>query len=183
MKLTAVFSRDELVAFAAQWLPLKLLLGDVSKEDRYLLLSDPTAIELVPGAGLRIVCRAQFRWPLFGITVPITARNVSALFSPTVGLEEGHPALVFRLKIEQSELLGVPARLNGPITEAINRALSERVRPAWPFGRMLTRSIAMPAVLATTQSIDLAVQSGAVHITDDAFTFELSVRGDATRRD
>lgn len=180
MKLQVVFSHDELVAFAAQWLPLKLLLGD--KGDRFLQLSDPTTIELVPHEGLRIICRAEIRWPVLGLTVPITARNLSVLLRPSVGLQEGHPALMFRLKIEQAELSGVPTRLNGTITDAINRALSERVKPSWAFGRSLTRSIAMPALLATTQSIDLAVQSGVVHVTEEAFTFELSLRGDATRR-
>jgi hypothetical protein len=182
MKLQVVFTRDELVAFAGQWLPLKLLLGDASKEDRFLALSDPTTIDLVPDAGLRIACRAQIRYPVLGLTVPVTARHVSVLFSPSVALQDGLPALAFQLKIEQAELSGIPARLNATITDAVNRALSERVKPSWPFGRSLTRSIAMPALLATTQSIDLSVRSGSVHVSDEAFTFELSVHADATRR-
>lgn len=180
MKLQVVFSHDELVAFAAQWLPLKLLLGD--KEDRFLQLTDPTTIELVPQAGLRIACRAEIRWPVLGLTVPISARSLSVLMSPSVGLQDGHPVLMFRPKIEQAELSGVPTRLIETIIDAINRALAERVKPSWAFGRSLTRSIAMPAMLATTQSIDLAVQSGMVHVSEEAFTFELSLRGDATRR-
>lgn len=182
MKLQAVFTRDELVGFAAQWLPLKLLLGGAGKEDRFLELTDPTTIELIPGAGLRIACRAQLRWPVLGMTVPITARSVSVLFSPSVALQDMHPALSFRLKIEHAELSGVPKGLNATITDAVNRALSERLKPTWAFGRSLTRSIAMPPLLATTQSIDLAVQSGGVHVTDEAFTFELSLRADAPRR-
>src|SRR3978361_2110997 len=155
MKLQVVLSRDELVSFAAQWLPLKLLLGDASHEDRFLELTDPTTIELIPNAGLRIACRAQIRWPVLGITVPITARTIGVMFSPSVALQDGHPALVFRLKIEQAELSGLPKGVNATLTDAVNRRLSEKLKPSWPFGRSLTRSIPMPAVLATTQSIDL----------------------------
>jgi hypothetical protein len=180
MKLQVVLTRDELVSFAGQWLPLKLLLGD--KEDRFLQLTDPTTIELAEGAGLRIACRAQIRWPVLGLTVPVTARNLTVLFRPAVELQEGHPALVFRLEIEHAELSGIPARLNGTLTEGVNRALSERVKFSWPFGRTLTRSIPMPPVLATTEAIELAVQAGSVHVSEEQLTFELALRADATRR-
>jgi hypothetical protein len=182
MKLQAVFSRDELVSFAAQWLPLKLLLGDPSKDDRFLMLTDPKAIELVPNAGLRIACRAQIRWPVLGMSVPITARTLSVLLTPSIASIEGHPALVFRLKIEQADLSGVPARLDSTVTDAINRALSERVKPTWKFGQSLTRGVPMPAILATTESIDLEVQSGAVEVSHEAFTFQLTLSAEAPRR-
>ena len=180
MKLQVVLTRDELVAFAAQWLPLKLLLGD--KEDRFLQLTEPTTIELAEGAGLRIACRAQIRWPVLGLTVPVTARNLAVLFSPTVELQEGHPALVFRLRIEHAELSGIPARFNGTLTDGVNRALSERVKFSWPFGRSLTRAIPMPLMLATTEVIELAVLAGSVHVSAEQLTFELGLRADATRR-
>jgi hypothetical protein len=182
MKLQVVFSRDELVSFASEWLPLKLLLGDPSKDDRYLQLTDPKAIELVPNAGLRIACRAQIRWPVLGLSVPITARTLSVLLSPSIALIDEQPALVFRLKIEQADLSGVPARLDATVTDAINRALSERVKPTWHFGRSLTRVVPMPAILATTESIDLSVQSGAVEVSHEAFTFQLTLSADAPRR-
>jgi len=182
MKLQLAFSRDELITFAGQWLPLKLLLGDPSKEERFLQLTDPSAIELVPGAGLRIACRAQIRWPVLGISIPITARSLSVLLSPSIEQVEGQPALAFRLKIEHAGLSGVPARLDGTVTDAINRALSERVKPTWNFGKTLTRSIPMPAILATTAAIDLQVQSGAVEVSREAFTFQLTLGAEAPRR-
>jgi hypothetical protein len=182
MKLQAVFSRDEVVAFATQWLPLKLQLGDPKKDERYLLLSDPKTIDLVPQRGLRIACRAQIRWPVLGINVPITARNLSVLMTPSIVQVEGQPALAFLPRIEQADLSGVPSRLDGTLTEAVNRALAERVKPTWPFGASFTRSIPMPAVLSTTASIDLGVHAGEVHVTAEAFTFAVVVRADAPRR-
>jgi hypothetical protein len=182
MKLHVAFSRDEIVTFAGQWLPLKLLLGGPTKDERFLQLSDPSAIELVPNAGLRIACRAQIRWPVLGITVPITARSVSVLLRPSIAQIDQQPALVFRPKIEHADLSGVPARLDATVTDAINRALSERVKPTWQFGTMLTRTIAMPAILATTSAIDLQVQSGAVEVSHDAFTFQLTLSAAAPRR-
>ncbi|HEY6881138.1 MAG TPA: hypothetical protein VI299_24095 [Polyangiales bacterium] len=183
MKLQAVFSRDELIAFASQWLPLKLQLGDPKKkDDRFLLLSDPKAIELVPARGLRIACRAEIRWPVLGIHVPITARNLSVLMSPAVIEIDGQPALAFKPRIEQADLSGVPSRLDGTLTEAVNRALSERVRPTWGFGATFTRSIPMPEALSTTASIDLSVAGGEVQVSEDAFTFSLVVRAQAPRR-
>ncbi|MET0283896.1 MAG: hypothetical protein ABW352_05480 [Polyangiales bacterium] len=182
MKLQTVFSRDELVAFASQWLPLKLQLGDPKKDDRYLLLSDPKTIDLVPERGLRIACRAQIRWPVLGMNVPITARNLSVLMTPSVVEVDGQPALAFKPRIEQAELTGVPKQLDGTLTEAVNRALADRVKPTWPFGATFTRSIPMPALLSTTASIDLSVAGGEVHVSEEAFTFSVIVRASAPRR-
>lgn len=182
MKLQAVFSRDELVAFASQWLPLKLQLGDPKKDERFLLLSDPKTIDLVPQRGLRIACRAQIRWPVLGMSVPITAKNLSVLMTPSIVQVAGQPALAFLPRIEQADLSGIPSRLDGTITEAVNRALAERVKPTWHFGASLTRSVPMPPVLSTTASIDLSADGGEVHVTEEAFTFALVVRADAPRR-
>ena len=182
MRLNVVITREELLAFAATWLPLKLLLGDVSNEERFLQLTDPTRIELVPHQGLRIACRAQIRWPVLGWSVPVTARQLSVLLRPAIEVRDGQPALVFRVRIEQADLAAVPARFDAAITDGLNRALAERVKPAWNFGTMLTRSIAMPPVLATTQSIDLAVTHSDVQVTDAGFQFELSLKADTTRR-
>lgn len=182
MKFSTVFSRDELIAFTGQWLPLKLQLGDPKKDDRYLLLSDPREIGLVAGKGLRIACRAQIRWPVLGLNVPITARNLCVLMSPSVVEIDGMPALAFKPRIEHADLSGVPSRLDGTLTEAVNRALADRVRPTWGFGATFTRSIPMPPMLSTTASIDLSVGGGEVHVSEEAFTFSLVVRALAPRR-
>ena len=89
---------------------------------------------------------------------------------------------MFRLTIEQADLSGVPSRFDATITEAVNRALFERVKPAWHFGHMLTRSIKMPALLATTSAIELKGHAGHVAVTEQAFTFELTLDASATRR-
>jgi len=182
MKLQAVFTRDELVSFASQWLPLKVLLGDPSNEDRYLLLSEPKAIELVPGAGLRLSCRAQIRWPVLGMSVPITARHMSVLVRPLIETLEGRLALVFRVRLEQADLSAVPARLDATIRDAINRALTERIKPAWKFGSMLSRSIPMPVVITTTDTIELGVDQARADVTEDGFVFELHIQAGTTRR-
>jgi hypothetical protein len=182
MKLHAVITREELLTFAAEWLPLKLLLGDSSNEERFLQLTEPSRIEVITGKGLRISCRAQIRWPVLGWSVPVTARQLSVLLEPAIEQREGQPALVFRVQLEQADLAAVPARLDAAIRDGVNRALAQRVKPAWNFGSMLTRSIAMPAVLATTASIELEVAYGNVAVTDVGFEFELAVKAHATRR-
>ncbi|MET0341414.1 MAG: hypothetical protein ABW252_10445 [Polyangiales bacterium] len=182
MKFTAAFTRSELVDFASEWLPLKLLLGDVSKEDRYLALSEPRAIDLLPGKGLRLVCSAEIRWPLMGLTVPIKAHSLSVLLKPSIVVELGFPRLRFGIEIEKADLVSVPARIDAAITKAVNAALGERVKVGWDFGAMLTRSIAMPRMLATTESLDLRVVSHALAVTADALTLELGVHASASRR-
>lgn len=182
MKLHLVITRDELLTFAERWLPLKLLLGDANNEDRYLLLDEPRRIELVAGAGLRISCRAQIRWPVLGLSVPVKAHTISVLFKPTIEQADGQSALVFLLHIEEADLAAVPARFDTVIKDAVNRALAERVKPAWRFGRMFTRSIPMPALLATTESIDMAVRRGEVEVTESGFAFEVAVDATTTRR-
>ncbi len=182
MKLRAVIARAELVEFAAGWLPLKVLLGEPAKGDRFLYLADPESIELVPGAGLRLVCVAQIRWPVLGVTVPITANRLVGVFSPHIEYRQGQPVLVFHLHIEEADLSGVPARFDAAVTEAVNRALSERVRPAWSFGHTLTRSIAMPSWLASTASIDLKAHAGTVEVSEEGFSFELALEASTSRR-
>lgn len=182
MKLNAVITREELLAFAAQWLPLKVLLGDPDNDERFLQLTEPSRIELVPAQGLRIACRAQIRWPVLGWSVPVTARQLTVLFKPTIEVHDDQPSLAFRLRIEQADLAAVPARFDTAIREAVNRALAERVKPAWKFGAMLSRSIPMPAVLATTQSIDLEVNHGEVEVNEQGFVFELALKAATTRR-
>ena len=182
MKFTAAFTHEELVRFISEWLPLKLLLGDLKKEDRYLLLSDPTAIELIPGQGLRVACRAQIRWPIMGLTVPITARELSVLLRPGIETPGGQPALVFGVQIERADLSAVPARLDTAITEALNRALAERAKLKWEFGRMLSRSVPLPLILTTTDSIDLLCDHGVVQVSQEGFTFELAMRASTTPR-
>ena len=182
MKFTAAFTREELVRFVSEWLPLKVLLGDFKKEDRYLSLSDPTAIELLPGKGLRLACRAQIRWPIMGLTVPITARELIVVLRPAITTPGGQPALSFGIQIERADLSAVPARLDTALTEALNRALAQRAKLQWEFGKMLTRSVPLPLMLTTTDSIDLLCDHGVVAVTEEGFTFELGVRAGTTPR-
>ena len=182
MKFTAALTREEIVRFVSEWLPLKVLLGDLKKEDRYLSLSDPTAIELLPGKGLRLACRAQIRWPIMGLTVPITARELIVVLRPTIAILGGHPVLGFGIQIERADLSAVPARLDTAITEALNRALAERAKLKWEFGKMLTRSVPMPLMLTSTESIDLFCDHGVVAVTEDGFTFELAMHARTTAR-
>lgn len=182
MKIEAMVTREELLAFATGWLPLKLLLSGPVRDERYLLLDDPSSLELVAERGLRIVCRAQVRWPVLGLTVPVTVRELSALLTPSVEESEGQLSLVFRVRIEHAEFSGLPARFEATLADALNLALSERVKLSWHFGSMLTRSIAMPLTLATTRSLELAVRHGEVEVSANAFRFEIGLWAGTDRR-
>jgi hypothetical protein len=77
MRLEAVLSLDTLASLVRQSTPLKILLGEETGAERYLLLNDPEQIALVPNAGLRIKCKAKVCWERPPSSAQITPRRHS----------------------------------------------------------------------------------------------------------
>ena len=66
-----------------------------------------------------------------GLTVPITAKELSVLLRPSIATAAGQPALVFGVQIVRAGLSAVPARLDTATPEAPNRPLAELAKLGW----------------------------------------------------
>jgi hypothetical protein len=182
MHLQALVPQTEIEALVHELMPLKVLLGD-EDDDRTLLLLDPSTPEFVPGKGLRLGCRAEVRWSVLGIAVPITLRALTVLLMPRIAERDTGPALVFDLSIERADLAGLPARMDGRLVERVNHALSARqVQLAWGFGKTLSHAFELPAMLASLRTFNLAVGESSVEVLPHALRLSLELRAGVTRR-
>jgi hypothetical protein len=182
MRLHAVLPLAEVQSLLSELLPLRVLLGEGGDDERSLVLRDAREVEFVAGQGLRVACKADVRWSLLGVSVPVHLRSLSVLLSPRISERDGGAALVFQLAIEYADLAGVPALIDAHLVERVNQALNERqVELAWNFTRTLTHAFALPAMLESVRSFNLGVAASAVEVHPDALHLEVDLRAGFTR--
>jgi hypothetical protein len=182
MQLTAVLPRADLDELLNDLLPLKVLLG-ADRDDRTLLLYDPSSVSFVAGHGIGLSCKADIRWSVLGITVPIQLRALTVMLVPRVSQRDGVPALVLDLALEHVDLAGVPAALEGRLVDLINQALQARqVELAWGFGKTLSHAFALPAMLESVSSFNLGVGESSVDVLADALRLDIQLRAGVSRR-
>jgi hypothetical protein len=182
MQLAAVLSLETLAPLVRQLMPLKILLGEESGAERYLLLSDPERITLVPDAGLRVTCKARLCWPVLGLKVPVSLNALTILLKPVIARREGGQALVFQVEIQQIDLAGFPALVAAHASEKVNRALNERrVELVWDFSRTLSHSFPLPPMLELVSTFDLQVVDGQVEIGERTLRLAIAFAACVTR--
>lgn len=181
MRLLALVPRAEVQLLLSELLPLKVLLGD-DGDDRTLLLRDAGEVSFVPGFGVRMACKADIRWSLLGLTVPVHLRALSVLLVPRIAEREGGAALVFQVSIEHADLAGVPAVVDAHLVERVNQALAERqVELAWNFTRTLSHTFELPALLESVRAFSLGVAGSGVEVHADELQLEVELRAGFTR--
>jgi len=175
MKLEAELSRDTLAGLVRELTPLKILLGEEGGSERYLLLSEPEQIALIPNAGLGITCKAKLCWPVLGLRVPVSLNALSLLLRPAIAPRPNGDVLVFQVEIQHIDLAGIPALVDGHVTELVNIALSERrLELVWDFTGMLTRSFKLPRMLELISSFDLRVEHGQVRVGEETLRLTIT---------
>ena len=103
MWIEAILSHDDLATLVAQLLPLDLHLG-AEGTDPDLHLSDLAKVELVENQGLRVECRAEIRWSVLGIDVPIAVDSLSLLLVPSIVKRSERDALTFKVQLSELDL-------------------------------------------------------------------------------
>lgn len=182
MQLTAVLPRTDLDALLNDLLPLKVLLGR-ERDDRWLTLRDPSAVNFVAGHGIVLSCKADIRWSVLGMPLPIHLRALTVVFVPRIGQRDGLPALVFDLALDYVDLAGVPAVVDSHLVERINQALAERqVELAWGLGKTLTHAFELPTMLESARSFNLGVGQSSVEVLADALRLDVELQAGVTRR-
>jgi hypothetical protein len=182
MQLTAVLPRADLDLLLNDVFPLKVLLG-ADRDDRTLLLRDPSSVNFVPGHGIALSCKADIRWTVLGLSVPIHLRALTVMLVPRLSQRDGVPALVLDLGLEHVDLAGVPAVVDTRLVELINQALEARqVELCWRFGKTLSHAFALPAMLESLSSFNLGVGDSSVEVLADALRLDIELRGGVSRR-
>lgn len=179
MRLQALLPRADLDALLSQLLPVKVSLGG---DDRSLVLRDPRAVTFIAGNGVSLACKADIRWSVLGLTVPIHLRELSVMLTPQIATRASGPALVFELAITHADLAGVPAVVDSHLVELVNQALAERnVELGWEFAKTLTHSFALPDVLANVRSFNLGVGESTVEVVPDGLVLHVELLTSVTR--
>jgi hypothetical protein len=178
MWIEAILSQDDLVQMVAQLTPLKMRLGN----DGDLLIHDASKVTLLPGVGVRVVCKAKLHWPVLGINMPVTLHSLTLDLVPKIAERTGHNELVFKLRIEAADIAGIPGMIDDRIMEKVNKELAEdRAELTWNFIKTLSHDFALPRSLEPLDSIDLKVAWGEVKVTDETLVFAVSYHPHVTR--
>jgi hypothetical protein len=131
---------------------------------------------------LRVACKAEIRWPVLGITVPITIDKVTLLITPVITEKDGRPALAFRLQIEHVDVGMLVKLMDSSLTALVNKELETHAELVWGFAKTLSVSAKLPEVMKDLASLDLEVAWGKVKITAEALVFVVSFRTAVRRR-
>jgi hypothetical protein len=179
MWLEAILTKQDVWNLALQFAPLNLRLGEHSE----LQIDTPVEVSLVPDNGIEIRCSGKVHWPLLGITVPATLRSIVIRITPRVEKREGQRALVFGLQLERIDVVHLPALFDHRLAARVNEELSAKhIELAWKFADTLSHVFDLPDALASSATLGLHVDAGAVKITDSALAFAVSYHSEATRR-
>ena len=151
--------------------PLQIRFGEKGSIE----FSRPTSISLVPDSGLRIVCAANFHWPVLGIGIPISIRELTVLLRPEIDKGRETGPLVFRAVIEDADLVGVTDTIDAHIVDKVNEELvSNHMNLSWDFAKTLSYSFKLPATIASISTLDLKVSWSRVHVTSEALVWAVA---------
>jgi hypothetical protein len=175
MWIEAILSKDDFVALAAELLPLTINLGDPHASGHYIELKGPADVSLVAGKGLRIACKAEVRWPVLGVEIPIHVESLALLIEPAICSEHGEDEALFKVEIENADVAWVPALVDRGIVKAINEALhAKRAELRWQFVKTLSHVFDLPELLEPLHGLALDVAWGKIRTTDEAVVFAVS---------
>jgi hypothetical protein len=182
--LEAVVPQEDLSALVNEFTPVTIRLGD----DGELWIHEPSDVSLVENVGLRVVCKARLRWSVLGIALPVTLRSLTVLLRPEIASRPNGPALVFKLEIEEADLVGIPALVDQGATELVNRELAAKhVELAWGYAATLSHVFDLPDALRPLEQLALTVTGAQVKSTNRALGLAIQIgakvnRGDPKRR-
>jgi hypothetical protein len=181
MWIEAILSHEDLTTLVAQLLPLDLHLGDAGT-DPDLHLSDLAKVELVENQGLRVECRAEIRWSVLGVDVPITVDSLALLLVPSIVKRSGRDALAFRVRLAELDLAWLPSALDATIRERVNRELKEKhLHLTWNFSETLSHVFRLPNAVRPIDALELEVAWGKVRVTNEALVMAVSFHGHVHR--
>jgi hypothetical protein len=178
MWVEAILLKEELSLLVGQFTPVTIGLGD----DGALHIHDPSDITLVPDVGLRVVCKANLRWAVLGIAVPMTINSLVVLVRPAIAKREGIDALVFKLEIEHIDLALLPKGIDDRVTHLVNRELdAKHVELSWDYAATLNHVFTVPGILHPIERLELTVRGARVTTTGEVMGLAIAFGADVRR--
>jgi hypothetical protein len=172
MWLQALFTPDDLLHALGRVTPARVAL-DKDDPDRFIWVSQPTSLRIVQGA-IVVDARAQIRWDVLGLSVPVTLKTVSLALTPSVGERDGQQVLFFRIRIQEADLSGVPAFVEKSLVERVNGALEAAdSKMAWAFLDTLDFKFKLP-VIEAKREVSLYARSGTTELSGKGLTLTVS---------
>src|SRR2546423_1582055 len=80
MWLETIITREDLREMLVRLMPLEVRLGDEGE----LKLSHLMDVSFLESRGLHVKCRAEIKWPVLGMNVPVTLTSVSVVLCPYI---------------------------------------------------------------------------------------------------
>lgn len=181
MWLEVVLSRDDFVNVLAEFLPVTLPLDDEDKQ-RSLWLGPATNVAIVEGLGVRVACPAKLAWTIAGVATHISLVTLQVLVRPEIRERKNGQALAFVLELEEADIAGLPALIDGTIMRAVNVALA-RKEFAWHFTRALSRRVPLRDLFEPIDELIVKVAWGKERVSQDAIVLAVSLQLGFQRRD
>lgn len=165
MLLSAVVTKDELVAVIESMTPLRIAIDE--RRGREVTLGRPRTIDLVPGEGLRVRGDAHISWDVAGVAIPVTLQAWQMLLVPRIASRGSTRVLAFEPVIEELDLRLMPGFLDNKIADVIRTGVAQkRDKLAWDFTRTLSKRLPLPASIGPARIFELAVLDGVAVVTD-----------------
>jgi hypothetical protein len=185
MRLDASVPASTLLRLVEQLIPLRIELGGDGEQARYLLLTGPSQAELIDHRGVRLGCRAEVCWPVLGMKLPVPLRAFRVVLLPEIRKRrDKNHTLVFRVHVEHAELAGFPRTIAARLIDLVNQALSVRdVELAWDVGATFNRSISLPRMLSTLDTLSLSLSDLQLRIENQELRISMAITPDIGRRE
>jgi hypothetical protein len=182
MWLQALFTEEDLTAVLSRLTPARIAL-DKDDPDRFLWVSKPESLRLEPDRSINITVRAQVRWDVLGVGVPITLKRVTLSLKPAVRTHEGRQIMTFGVQLEEADLSGVPAFIEKSLVGRVNQALeASEAKLSWAFLETLDFKFDIP-VIEPTRKMSLYARFGSTQVTPDGLTLVVGWGVDAELAD
>lgn len=173
MWIEAIITRDDFVQVLGELLPVKIHLDVDEETDRWLFLHKATEVTLVPDEGLRVVCSAELRWSIAGMSPNVQLDELGLLLRPQVVEKNKGHVLELNIEIEEADIRGIPALIDSTIVKAVNSALS-RKKLVWDFTDTLTRSVGVGETFEPIDALKIGVAWGQRRISAEAVVLVVS---------
>lgn len=181
MWIQTILSAADLRDLLRQVTPLTIEIGG---PEQYITFEDVEDVALVADKGLRLTCKANVRWPVFGLTLPASVHALTALLSPVIEKTAAGDVLTFSVTLEKADFVGVPTMIDEKITDRINAEIAAHgIQGRWNFTETLTQTVSLPTNLRPLEGLRLAVAWGEVKITGEALVLAISFHPTVHRGD
>lgn len=182
MWVEAIVTREDLAGLLAEILPVKIHFDSDDATERWLQLHRATEVTLIPDEGLRVVCAAELRWSIAGMSPAIVIDDLAVLLRPDIVERKGGHVLEFNLQIEEADVRGVPALIDSTIVKVVNSALASK-KLDWNFTETLTRKVGLGKTLEPIEALTIESAWGKRRISAEALVLAVSFKLGFVRTD